>query len=72
MNKQVAKKKTPYHSIHKLQSNIVRKDKCPKCGTPYEDPSFRMCIKCGHIPDEDTMTEERLAELEEKTGFNFR
>ena len=50
------------------------KDKCPKCGTPYKDPSFRLCMedKCGHIPDDMMATEEELTEAEKETGFNFR
>lgn len=56
------------------QDTLIKniKDKCPKCGTPYKHPSLPMCIECGHIPDDMMMTEEQLAELEEKTGRNFR
>ena len=48
------------------------KDKCPKCGTPYEDTSLPLCTKCGYIPDEMMMNEEDHAHLEEVTGRSYR
>jgi len=49
-----------------------KKDKCPKCGTPYKYPSLPLCAKCGHIANDKMMNEEDHAQLEEETGRSFR